>query len=329
MAAVAQGAPSRFWGLLRRFFWMDERMAVAVSHSFSPGQPGWYEYSLARSAQIGASQFGEEEEGGGSALLLNRAAVTLMIRAHLARAGSALMPPATGGEYWAALADLPAKGPLLESLSEEQRGLVMSALGGEGEFFLAKLPPAKRNLATHAMASLARGLSDPLDRDVGRVGAVLFLRCTKIAVFLLAVVGGLGLAIGKATSRPNLALHQPVTVVNPHPEYGRDPSLLVDGDPTNLGFHTVEAPNQNVTIDLGKVQRISRVVVFNRYDCCQERAVPLKIEVSASGTEFHQVAERKEQFEKWKAAFSPTDARYVRLTHLAATAFHLSEVEVY
>jgi F5/8 type C domain. len=117
--------------------------------------------------------------------------------------------------------------------------------------------------------------------------------------------------------------------VTPHREHGRDPSLLVDGDLTNLGFHTIEAPNQNVTIDLGRVQRISRVVVYNRADCCQERAVPLKIEVSGDDGQFRQVAERKEHFEKWKADFPPTNARYVRLTDLAAAAFHLSEVEVY
>ena len=139
----------------------------------------------------------------------------------------------------------------------------------------------------------------------------------------------MALAIGKATARPNLALHRPVTVVTPHPELGRDPSLLVDGDPTNLGFHTNDGPNQNVTIDLGTVQRIFRVVVYNRADCCKERAVPLKIEVSKDNKQFRQVAERKEQFEKWKADFPPTIARYVRLTDLAAVPFHLAEVEVY
>ena len=64
----------------------------------------------------------------------------------------------------------------------------------------------------------------------------------------------------------------------------------MDGDLTNLGFHTIEAPNQNVTIDLGKVRRIFRVVVYNRADCCQQRAVPLKIEVSQDNKKFRQVA---------------------------------------
>ena len=186
-----------------------------------------------------------------------------MIRAHLARAGSELGPSPAGDEYWARLAELPLGRPLLGAMSEEQRGLVTSALGGQGETFFAKLPPAKRHLAAGALAGLAQGLCDPLDRDVRRVGAVLLVRWMRIAVALLVVVGGLAFAIGKATYRPNLALHRPVTVVTPHPEHGRDPSLLVDGDLTNLGFHTIEAPNQNVTIDLGRVQRISRVVAFS------------------------------------------------------------------
>ncbi|HJX54634.1 MAG TPA: discoidin domain-containing protein [Polyangia bacterium] len=333
--AVAQAetyggaAASRFWRLLRRFFWMDERMAVSARQSYASGQPGWDEYQLGRAAQIGASQLGESEEGGGSALLLDRAAVMLLIRAHVARAGSELGPAPAGDEYLARLAALPLGGPLLAAMSEEQRGLVTSALGGQGETFLARLPPAKRNLVASALAGLATGLRDPLDSDVRRVGAVLLVRWMRIAVALLVVVGGLAFTIGKAADRPNLALHRPVAVVNPHPQWGKDPNLLVDGDLTNLGFHTLDAINQYVTIDLGKVQRISRAVVYNRADCCKERAVPLKIEVSKDGAQFRQVAERKEQFDKWKADFPSTDARYVRLTHLSASAFHLAEVEVY
>jgi hypothetical protein len=308
---------------------MDERMVISAQRNDTSGKPGWEEYQLGCAAQTGASQLGELEEGGGAALLLDCAAVRLMIRAHLARAGSELGPTPAGEECWAALAELPVGGPLLARMSEEQRELVTSALGGQGEPFLAQLAPAKRKLVACAMATLAQGLRDPLDRDVTQVGVALLVRWTRIAVALLVVVGGLAFAIDKVFTRPNLALHRPVTVVTPHPQYGRDPSLLVDGDTTNMGFHTIEAPNQNVTIDLGKVQRISRVVVYNRTECCQERAVPLKIEISQDDKQFRQVAERKQQFDKWKANFPPTNARYVRLTDLNAAAFHLSEVEIY
>jgi hypothetical protein len=327
--APAAAAPGGFAKWLRRFFWMDERMAVAVRDGYAPGQPGWEQYELARAARTDASQLGESGEGEASALLLNRAAVTLMVGAHLARAGKDLGPEATSDQYGARLGELPLGGPLLGAMTEEQRGLVTSTLGNRGEFFLAQLSAAKRSLAARAMAGLAKGLGDPLERDVRRVGAVLLTRWIKIAVAAVVVIGGLALLISKATARPNLALHRPVTVVTPHSVYGRDPSLLVDGDRTNLGFHTIEAPNQNVTIDLGSVQTISRVVVYNRADCCQDRAVPLRIELGEDTQRLRQVGERTEQFEQWKLDFPPTNARYVRLTDLSAKAFHLSEVEVY
>jgi hypothetical protein len=329
VARATNGAANGFWRWLRQFFWMGERMELAARRSYAPGQPGWEDYQFGCSAQTGARQLGESEEGGGAELLLDCAAARLMIRAHLARAGSELGHTATGDEYWEALAKLPPAGPLLAAISEEQRKLAISALGAEGESFLTKLPLAKRKLVACAVANLAMGLRDPLDRDVTLVGVVRLVRWIRISVALALVLGGLTMAIDKVFSRTNLALHRPVTVVTPHSEYGRDPSLLVDGDLSNLGFHTIEGPNQNVTIDLGKVRHIFRVVVYNRTDCCQQRAVPLKIEVSEDNRKFRQVALRKEQFEKWKADFPSTDARYVRLTDLSAAAFHLSEVEVY
>ena len=322
-------APRGIWRLFRRFFWMDERVAMARRQGCASGQPGWQEYQLGRAAQLGASHLRELEEGWQSAILLDRSAVTLLIRAHLARASDEREPNATADACSARLAELPVAEPLLGAMSEEQRGLVMSALGDQGEIFLATLSQAQRDLAASALASLAEGLCDSLDRDVSQVGALLFIRWTRIALALLLVLGGLAFGVDKLTTHQNLALHRPVTVVTPHPEWGRDSSLLVDGDRTNLGFHTIDAPDQTATIDLGSVQRIFRVVVYNRADCCKERAVPLKVEVSEDGVHFRQVAERKEQFDKWKADFPPTSARYLRLTDLATAAFHLAEVEVY
>ncbi len=218
VAQATSGAASGFWRRMRRFFWMDERMELSVRQSYAPGQPGWEDYQFGCAAQTGASQLGESEEGGGAELLLDCAAVRLMIRAHLARAGSELGPTATGDEYWAALAKLPPAGPLLAAMSEEQRELAIFALGAEGESFLAKLPSAKRKLVACAMATLARGLRDPLDRDVTLVGVVRLVRWIRISVALVVVLGGLTLAIDKAFSRTNFALHRPVTVVTPHPE---------------------------------------------------------------------------------------------------------------
>ena len=76
--------------------------------------------------------------------------------------------------------------------------------------------------------------------------------------------------------------------------------------PAKLGFHTNQAPNQNVTIDLGSVRRISRIVVYNRSDCCQERAVPLTLELSKDGKAFQVIEERHEPFDRWKVELPDT-----------------------
>jgi len=113
------------------------------------------------------------------------------------------------------------------------------------------------------------------------------------------------------------------------PQYNVDPAQVVDGDRTNLGFDTVALGEKSVLIDLLAPHRIRRVDVYNRMDCCQERVVPLSIEVSSDGKTFRHVADRSHRFALWKASFPPVEARWVRLTHHGDQPFHLSEIEVY
>jgi hypothetical protein len=131
-------------------------------------------------------------------------------------------------------------------------------------------------------------------------------------------------------TKPNIALGRPVTISSSlSADVALDHPLLVDGDRTNSGFHTGNAPNQWVMIDLGSTQNISRVVVYNRVDCCQERAIPLRLEVSDDGTNFKKVVDTTEEFEVWTAKGLDAKGRYVRLRHLGANFLHFAEVEVY
>jgi hypothetical protein len=330
--APAAAAPATGRGLLsalRRFFWMDERLASARKQGYSTGQPGWEEFDLGRAALADAAQLGESGEGQGSALLLYRGATLLLTRAQVARAGVGLEPTASNEVCWSRLDDLPVGKAQLAEMTEEQRTLVTGSLSGQGEAYLAQLTKEKRLQAARAMSKLAQGLGDPLEADAKRVGRVLITRWARIGVATLLVGIASWVMVDKITDKPNLALHRPVTVVTPHPVHARDPSGVVDGDLTNLGFHTIEAPNQSITIDLGAVHSISKVILYNRPDCCQERAYPVKVEVSVDGQQFQLVAERNEPYERWKAKFPSVQARYVKLTDLKNTAFHLSEVEVY
>jgi hypothetical protein len=101
------------------------------------------------------------------------------------------------------------------------------------------------------------------------------------------------------------------------------------------GFHTDEAVDPWWQVDLGKVQSVSRVVVWNR---CQapERAASLMLKFSAdakqwqtvyehNGKVFHGFTDQKPL--EIKLAGAP--ARYVRIQLPQSNFLHLEEVEVY
>ena len=76
-------------------------------------------------------------------------------------------------------------------------------------------------------------------------------------------------------------------------------------------------------------QKIKKIVVSNRPDGYEERAVPLKVEVSKDNQNYTQVAERKETFDKWTARGLNAEGRYIRMKNTPPNFFHLAEVEIY
>jgi hypothetical protein len=317
-----------WWQAVRRFFWLDERMAQARKDGYGPGSPGWDDFRFGRALLADADRLGEYEEGRASSLALLRAAAGSLIRAELARLGSDPGPTTASEACWTLLREHPGAPAVAKPLTDEERTLVGSVLGGDGA--LARLPREQVASVTRALTKLGRGLAAPMVAESRRTRKIWLLRGLRLGAAALVI--GLGvwpLTREAEPTGPNLALHRPVTVVTPHPDYGRDSGALVDGDRTNLGFHTNAAPNQNVTIDLGSALLISRVVVYNRTDCCFDRAVPLVVEVSTDGQSFQRVAERSDVFDRWVAKLGGTTARYVRLTDLKNDYFHLAEVEVY
>jgi hypothetical protein len=71
------------------------------------------------------------------------------------------------------------------------------------------------------------------------------------------------------------------------------------------------------------------VDIINRRDCCEERTIPLIVEVSDNRAQWREVARRKETFTQWTAELPKTSARYVRLRVGKRTIFHLEGVSVY
>jgi hypothetical protein len=322
---------------LKRFFWMDEQLAFARRDGYGVGQPGREECLLARAAtQHVMTIVGDTGEELGSAVLLIRSAMLLLIRAHLDRLGIEVSPTTPGDECWKRFISLSTAADLVSELTANQRNLFASVLGVQGEVCLAKQSEEQRKFVLRAMTRLARKLPAPFEGDNSRVKKlqiVRWFRLSALAIGIFLVLGLLWQIPTASDSNPdnvNYALHQKATVSLQHPAWTIDPSHLVDGNRAELGMHSNGSANPFATIDLGSIRRISRVVVYNRTDCCWERAVPLIIEVSEDGNKFKTVDTRNNPFKtEWTANFSSANARFVRLIALRPTFLHLNEVEVY
>ena len=331
-AASPSGTPAKGFGLLRRFFWLDTRVADAAAKGFSKTTAGWAEFELGRQARAGIVQIGETGEESVAVLLLERAAVLFLLRSHLSRCNLAPIGMSLSEEDWARARQEPAIAKVWAELSDRQQSALRAGLGPQAELALVNLDAKQRRYLASALRKLALALSEPLEREASLVGRVLFTRWARIgaaALVLLAIAWPISGAIEKKFAKPNIALGRSVTSSSQFADAALDHPLLVDGDRTNLGFHTKNAPNQWVMIDLGSTQNISRVVVYNRVDCCQERAVPLRLEVSDDGINFKTVVDRTEEFEVWTAKGLDAKGRYLRLRHLGANFLHFAEVEVY
>jgi hypothetical protein len=99
--------------------------------------------------------------------------------------------------------------------------------------------------------------------------------------------------------------------------------------PLDGRFHTNDEASPWVIVDLGAVYDVHAVQVENRVNCCRERAVPMRVELSVDKQRFWRVAYRRALFERFTAQFATRKARYVRLTVDRRSTLHLRRVAVY
>ncbi len=319
-------------GFFSRVLWLGPRVAEARAATFSPSQQGYLWYDIARQICDDVVKIGETGKGSWAVLLLDCTAVELLVRAHLARAGQLLGSAALTPDDFESAQKLPVIEAAWGRLPVAHTAVLTAMLGPDRDAALEKISGEEREAFSESVHDLVMRLAEPLELEANRLGRALFSRWARVAVVALIVGGALVWTGNKVASKfaaPNLALHRPVTISSQYPGQGTDHSLLVDGDHENLGFHTNAGPQEWATIDLGAVKKFNRVVVYNRADGFEERAVPLKIEVSNDNVNWKQVAERKETFDKWTAKSLHAEGRYVRLKNTPPNFFHLSEVEIY
>jgi len=319
-------------GWLNRLLWLGPRVAEARQRGLGPAHPAYAWYDAARQICDDVVKIGETGSSSWAVLLLDCAAVELLIRAHLVREGLFGGSAKLGEAEWASARTLPVVESAWGKLSSAHAATLAALLGPERDATMATLAGEERESFATALHELVMRLAEPLEVEANRLGRALFARWSRLAVvvIVLAVIGIVGGRwLDKKFGRPNLAFHKPVTTSSQYPGQGVDHTLLVDGDPDTMGFHTMDGGQQWAVIDLGKVCKFDKVVVYNRPDGYEERAVPLKIEVSKDNVTYTQIAERKETFTKWTAKKLRAEGRYVRLKNTPPHFFHLGEVEVY
>jgi hypothetical protein len=317
-------------GWLSRVLWASGRVAEARRTTYGPGKPGFEWYALARQLGDELVKLGENRRASWAALMLECSEIGYLVRAYLERAGH---PTGTclGEVDWQKVHELPETAEAWAEVSPHQLSLLNGMLGGDRDIIMARLSEKEREVLAISLHQLADALSAPLHTEANRLGLALVSRWTRVAVMSLVVAIGLGFGVNWAARKfagPNIALNKTVTVSSQFPWDGKDPSKLVDGDPDNMGFHTNSDGQQWVVIDLGSVRKFDKIVVYNRPEY-QERAVPLKVEVSTDGQNYKEIAERKETFDKWKVKGLNAQGRYVRFKNPPNTYLHLSEVEIY
>jgi hypothetical protein len=182
----------------------------------------------------------------------------------------------------------------------------------------------------HSLEGLAHWLRPLVEsRSLRQIWFARIIRCACTAA-LLAVVMIWG--YGALFSPKNLALHQRVTMSSRQPG-SPDPAGATDGRIVGpFQAHTQREAEPYITIDLGQVRHVGRVVIYNRTDGLYADALPLTLEFSSDGSRFRQVARRTTMFTgslPWVFKAPPSEARYIRVRGHESGYVVLTELRVY
>jgi len=284
---------------------------------------------LARRALAEAQTLAGEVGGRSLALLCYRSALVTLARTLRAQRASTPSGEAARTEADAGVSSFAAvfsRELFEDSWLTQAKPFLASILDSPApEAEVLGLAPARQQRAIELLDAACVVLLAALERGSAASGRLR----RRVA---LALAGGavLGAWLLLELSLPdNLALRKTVSVTSTDESAKAPAYRVVDGNRTNLGFHSKNLVDQALTIDLGGIERVSRVDVYNRKDCCQARAVPLRLELSTDGNAFSLIERRLEPFTVWRAEFAAVPARFVRLTREGKEFFHLAEVEVY
>ena len=318
-------------GPLRRFFLLEDAVREAQAAGLAPGRFGHAEFELAHHALECAQLMAEYPGRHGAALLLLREATRLYVSATIAGDSpelAAQLKSADGGQLWEAYQQAIADE---QPWPEDEADQLKDALLQPQPERIAPLSAEQRECQVRLLLQVAGRMDAQLAPDVWRLARLRELGRFRIVVASLLGIALLGAGWMAATSAlrgSNLALGRTVTISSSDRTYGGPTQKLVDDDLSDLGMHSEREAQPWARVDLGAVHDIHQVVIHNRLSCCQERAVPMVIEVSTDGKQYQQLGKRTATFSVW-ALNAIARARFVRVRVLKTTFLHINEIAVY
>ncbi len=141
-------------------------------------------------------------------------------------------------------------------------------------------------------------------------------RSVRVALATAAVLGLVVWGLGSILAPKNIALHKPVNMSSQNPG-SPTPEGATDGKVVSpFQAHTAIEADPWITVDLGAVAKISKVVIHNRTDGHAAHALPLTLEFSDNGKNFHTVDRRTTAFtgsDPWVFTTKAAPARFVRI----------------
>jgi hypothetical protein len=333
MAGALRLVPNAF-----REFFLLEKAQREVSSRSAHQETKIRDFVTAADARLAAAESLTGGDQVPAALILYRDGILLTIWALLESHGRESNEPTVEGAFrsLAALIEAGEVPPGPESF-EGARAL----LSDPRPLAFDELPTSQalaKRTQIETIALWLRGLVDP--RTVRQIKWSRALRIGTIGLALLAV---LGFGITKLMSPKNIALGKPVQMSSRRPqcpagsgEAGLPPSGLVDGTVSGTyDICTVYEVRPWVTLDLQQSRRISKIVVYDRGDCCWgSYDLPAVLELSDDGTNYREVARRTTAYsatDPWVVKLDNPSARFVKLRVDAnePRELVLTELEVY
>lgn len=176
---------------------------------------------------------------------------------------------------------------------------------------------------THALCDAM----DPRRHRIPRLWGERLVRTGLAASLVIALV--VAAPVVNVLRRPDLALAARWTASSAAMNFATEGQGFAPPREGPLVFvHTSQEASPWVRFDLGAEHSLRNVIVYNRWDCCVERAAPLVVELSTDGARYWEAATRRDPFYVWSATFAAQRARYVRLRVLGPATLHLTRVEI-